>query len=52
MKNQETLEDYLKVIDPFEISNVAGEEKNRPVIVELSERLARGWQSVLPAKNN
>ena len=38
--------------DPFEISNVAGEEKNRPVIVELSERLARGWQSVLPAKNN
>ena len=36
--------------DPFEISNVAGEEKNRPVIVELSERMARGWQSVLPDK--
>ena len=36
--------------DPFETSNVAGEEKNRPVIVELSERLARGWQSVLPDK--
>ena len=37
--------------DSFEISNVAGDEKNRPVIVELSERLARGWQSVLPAKS-
>ena len=36
--------------DPFEISNVAGEEKNRPVIVGLSERMARGWQSVLPDK--
>jgi hypothetical protein len=36
--------------DPFETSNVAGEEKNRPVIVELSERMARGWQSVFPDK--
>lgn len=38
--------------DSFEISNIAEVEKNRHVLLKLSEQLARGWQSVLPAKNN
>ena len=38
--------------DLFEKRNVADEEENRPVILKLSEQLARGWQSVLPTKNN
>jgi len=38
--------------DCFEKRNVADEEENRPVILKLSEQLAKGWQSVLPTKNN
>ena len=38
--------------DSFEISNIAEVEKNSHMILKLSEQLARGWQSVLPARNN